>query len=359
LPSDLVCPIQGALRVKKAVFVLFAFAWFAPFEAEAQQYGSVKQAITGGRPADRSEIYSTVAIIWEDPETEELWAHCTGTLIAPGVVLTAAHCVFDEDPETEEIYGELAPASLWVVVGSLVPEEARYDVYYEVERITAHREYPGDEVDDPTGLGRFNDLAILLLAEDVQGMKPARILRRSEFGRLVQGISLWISGYGVTDLDTEDSGVLYIAETPFHSRNDSELFAGARNEPDACMGDSGGPAYLFDGGGYWLVGVTSRGRDDSDLNCGEGGIYALAGAYLDWIELASGGAYRTNADYDWGVSPPPGAHGGDGDEDNGGGGSGCTFGRSASTSWWFSLLLLALLARSVTPARSRRRRARP
>ena len=38
-----------------------------------------------------------------------------------------------------------------------------------------------------------------------------------------------------------------------------------------------------------LIGASSRGVDDSDLDCGDGGIYTLVPTYRDWIAQVSGG----------------------------------------------------------------------
>ena len=67
-----------------------------------------------------------------------------------------------------------------------------------------------------------------------------------------------IAGYGIFQLDTEDSGILHIAEVTFQKKTKWEFFAGDFGASDACMGDSGGPVYVFIEGKPILIGVTSR-----------------------------------------------------------------------------------------------------
>jgi endonuclease G len=52
---------------------------------------------------------------------------------------------------------------------------------------------------------------------------------------------------------------------------------------DTCNGDSGGPAYLRQAGGYVVAGLTSRATRSAAVNCGDGGIYVRPSAFRDWI----------------------------------------------------------------------------
>ena len=53
---------------------------------------------------------------------------------------------------------------------------------------------------------------------------------------------------------------------------------------DTCKGDSGGPFFVQDAKGRWLLaGVTSRGTDLATSMCGDGGIYVRVDAYAKWI----------------------------------------------------------------------------
>jgi secreted trypsin-like serine protease len=68
-------------------------------------------------------------------------------------------------------------------------------------------------------------------------------------------------------------------------KTESEFFAGGRNLPDTCKGDSGGPAFIKDQDGRLLLaGITSRGA----VGCDQGGVYTLVPAFLPWINGVTG-----------------------------------------------------------------------
>ena len=199
---------------------------------------------------------------------------CTGTLIAPDVVLTAGHC--------EVLHTR-------VFVGNNVDKKGR------VVRVVRHVRHPRWSED------LRNDLMLLILEKAVPGVKPrpmatAKAIDAAPDGRVV--------GFGTTDLPgTKGYGVKRQTDVPIVSsacrgrvngRSDGtvygchvgqEIVAG---KPlllhDTCRGDSGGPFYVADARGRWLLaGVTSRGTDLATTMCGDGGLYTRVDQYRDWI----------------------------------------------------------------------------
>ncbi len=53
---------------------------------------------------------------------------------------------------------------------------------------------------------------------------------------------------------------------------------------DSCNSDSGGPAYVKVGARWKLAGVTSRATADAVRPCGDGGIYGRVDAHAPWID---------------------------------------------------------------------------
>ncbi len=241
-------------------------------EPPTGQVGSV----VGGRPSLPSEMESTVAIL--DGTTFILDyqdAYCTGTMIAPRLTLTAAHCVDFQSAGSVRVAG-----------GYLGSGDFGSADVARVERIIVHEDYdpallnhPGT----PEGLGEVNDIALLVLETPMTALKPAPILPMDRVGELMPpGSPSFVSGYGQTDNGTH--GTLYLADVIVELTTATEILTTVNDdEGDTCFGDSGGPLYVNDATETFVSGVTSRVRDDANVSCGEGGIYTLASAYLDWI----------------------------------------------------------------------------
>lgn len=201
---------------------------------------------------------------------------CTGTLIAPHVVVTAGHC---------------GPMATRIFVGNDIDRRGKE---YEVQKRIPHPRYGRPE--------HANDLLVLLLKRPVMDVPPraiassaeidaARVGRAVGFGNTEETGSI---GYGIKR--QVDIPIASIAcRGHFEGDADAEVYgcvpgreivAGkALLARDSCTGDSGGPFYVADSHGQWrLAGATSRATDSAGTMCGDGGIYVRIDAYLDWIE---------------------------------------------------------------------------
>lgn len=193
---------------------------------------------------------------------------CTGTLIGPNVVLTAGHC-----------HEGGCAAKIFVGNDSNVPATGR------VVNVKTAIRHPGYNA-----LTLANDLAVLILDETLD-TTPAPLaatadIEATPFVRLV--------GYGFTE--TGVFGVqakvdVFVAtadcaaageQSLFGCHPSNELVAGG-NGHDSCNGDSGGPAFVLKDGKRHLAGATSRATANSQVACGDGGIYVRVDKYKDWI----------------------------------------------------------------------------
>jgi hypothetical protein len=240
------------------------------------------QAILDGEFATQGQIYGTVALL----DAASRLPYCSGTLVAPDVVVTAAHCGLIIDPDTQAVLGERDPADVLVAGGVTSVSSARDEDLYAVADLALHPDFGDREAADSNALTRpLNDIALVALARPIDTMEPVPVLTPDRASRLLaEGMELSIGGYGTSDRAGRfGGGTLRMGEVPLVQLGEDEFIAGQVGTPDSCPGDSGGPVYVESGGTLALVGVTSRGLADATSACGGGGIYTLAPAYLDYL----------------------------------------------------------------------------
>jgi V8-like Glu-specific endopeptidase len=205
--------------------------------------------------------------------SEDLAARCTGTLIAPRLVLTAAHCVIDPRLSSE----------LEVFFGSAT--DAPAPAIRRVVHVAAHPDYQAD--------GDAADLAVLIL--DAPAPVTPQPLDTGTLDDTWIDTSVRLVGFGQPS-STEPTTGTKRAGTAVITALDATTF---RVEPEpamSCHGDSGGPVLATRGSSEVLVGVTSRG----DPGCVEYGqnvrVDSFRASFLaTWIDAAA----------TWPAPPPP------------------------------------------------------
>ncbi len=220
-------------------------------------------AIIGGFPTAPGTTDAAVGVGTNDGR------FCTGTVVAPRLVLTAAHCL--EDVATgstitiffgEDVTGMSMTSTEFAMHPRYCPvcTEERYDFAYV--------KLPQDYV--PL------DGYLLPITDQREWNETMRV------GNVVR-----LVGFGLTDPDRQSVGdkikhEVTVTIDRFTSLG-SEFFAGGFGR-DTCSGDSGGPVVTQLGNGtYRLAGVTSRGGD-----CGQGGWYGVPFTSLLWLRDHAG-----------------------------------------------------------------------
>lgn len=170
------------------------------------------------------------------------WANeCTGTLIAPTLVATAAHCV-------EELRaGELAFA-----IGDDAAAPKQEHVASAVYR------HPGY---DPDGDAR-DDFAVLRFSSPFTGVEPIAASCDAVSG--LTGKRLQTGGYGETLSDEDNSRRYWAAVTV--QRVGAYDFTTNGFGSGGCYGDSGGPLLAAIGGEVRLIGTLSWGEQCGDVD---------------------------------------------------------------------------------------------
>jgi hypothetical protein len=227
--------------------------------------------VVGGQPTAPGEYPATGALLGS--YQGELFALCTGTLIARDVVVTAAHCL-TPNPKVEGMPSFTLVRDIDSVSSDEVHAALETAIHPDFDPTTA-----------PVGqLGRTNDIGIVRLASPVPEDAALAILPSPEEGAaLAPGMGVAIVGYGITIPDMEDYGVKHDAETIIAALGDWEIVIGGSGGPQNCGGDSGGPAFANLGAGPRLVGIVSHGIAGGGSSCDKGGIDTRVDAFLDWL----------------------------------------------------------------------------
>lgn len=263
-----------------------------------EELGVVQANVVGGWAATDQQIFATVEIRRAGASS----GYCSGTLVSPLVVVTAAHCAVVEP--AAGVVETAAPGSLEVVAGHLRSEAADPGMVRPVFQVTVHEDYDHEFIMGRSrsgagqgGIGSPNDIALLFLASPFEGIPSAPMLTADRERALVRhGDVGFVAGYGIYDLDEKLTGELYISDAVIDILGHQELLTRRSDQlGDSCYGDSGGPLYIPTEAGDYLVGLVSRGRSDVKRDCGDGGVYTLLSAYLPWIAEAAGSRFHPSA----------------------------------------------------------------
>ena len=238
---------------------------------ESTSLATAQQPIIGGEKESGWKGVGAVTSTY--PGYGYMGSHCSGTLIAPQWVLTAAHCVMSDDMPVE-------PELTRFFIGPNANDP--YDgTLHWADSFYPHPKYNPNKIK--------NDIALIHLAQPVEGVKTYDWYS----GSITQdmfGLEAFYVGYGVTNGKTNSGGGVKRSAYVAISGAQGNLYYSEFVDAGVCFGDSGGPGLLQyedeELNSWYVIGVNSfvGGMGGTQDPCKDTLYHTSVGEYSDWID---------------------------------------------------------------------------
>lgn len=285
--SKRIAPVLGVL--------LCATAFASGASAKARPAPRAHAAIIGGSVAQVGSFPSLAYVI----DIQGSYAYqCSGTVVAPNLVLTAGHCA-----ENTKTGVRFKPSGYRIVTGAVDPVAPGATV----SRVLGVIVYPrfARKLDQ-------GDAALLVLADPVAA-PPIALATSSEMKRLKAGLPAMMAGWGLTSFaqrlptetlqsaDTVVQGRRWCAANapPFSARGEICGISPPSYTTGVCSGDSGGPLLAQLPGGSAPIQIGIAVHVYGQCSTRRPSVFVKVSAIAAWIHTWIA-AYRSSP-----VSPTP------------------------------------------------------
>ena len=222
----------------------------------------VGQEIIGGT-TDTAD--SAVVLLYMTVPGQQGGALCTGEVISPHVVLTAAHCTGGEDPSVTNATWRVFLGndfSTATAADMLAVKEAHYNPSFSINNL------PGG-----------NDVGVAIMQNALPSTIVPLAYNRAPMDSF-DGQPVRFVGYGLDNGTAQTGAGVKRTTTTTLADHTALLLHFIDGTHETCNGDSGGPAFMTLGGKETIVGLTSYG----DVNCTAGGYDTRVDAMAAWID---------------------------------------------------------------------------
>ncbi len=214
--------------------------------ASSENTGSTRQAITNG---DDDDADAAVVALLNGGKI-----FCTGALITPNVIVTAAHCVDPSPPD--QVYFGSRP-------------NPKKGTFINVVDTKVHPDFDEDSLS--------NDIALVVI-ETKAPATPLNVFTK-DFDKSFIGRPIRLVGFGVKNGGDEADLRKREGTTTIASYGDDD-FRFKPGPSQTCNGDSGGPALATFGDHEAIIGLASSG----DSDCKDYGRDMRIDRYLPFIQ---------------------------------------------------------------------------
>lgn len=199
---------------------------------------------------------------------------CSGVIVGPHQVLSAAHCWGDNFWEgVHVVFATRAADARFQLAGTntrRVVKAVRHEGY---EAVFSDPKMPPFDI----ALVTFEGTLPL-------GYEPAAIFNTSL--EIPNGTEVILAGYGSNGESESGPRMLRTVTSVIGSQNlrKKEFYFGPTPGRGPCGGDSGGPAFVKHAGTLYLIATTSRGTPDSDTCLDGKALYTDVRFFQEWAE---------------------------------------------------------------------------